>query len=330
MGRKQSARVTAICEELITRLREGVYRPGERFLSARELAAQFAVSYQTADRILDTLGKEGYVERRAASGTYIPSSSIAFAEVGLFLSLRARRPQSFGERLLAGLTERLRRADLSWSVHWAETAEEVPPSVFPVLWEAPAILETCLRQRRPALLLNARPAPGLDSAFLDSVSVDDFFGGACAADLLIGQKESSEGLAVVIGPEDDPRSEARKRGFLSRATSAAILSAGGWYKEDGFRIALEALRLGPHGIFCTNDRLAEALLLVAERNNLPRPRLVGFDDAPIAALLNLTTIAIPWDELIGDAVEITSRRLAGDVSAARRRMVTPRPVIRLL
>jgi DNA-binding transcriptional MocR family regulator len=139
MGRKRSARVTAIYDELVDRLREGVFRPGERFLSARELAAQYAVSYQTADRILDELGVEGYVERRAASGTYIPSSITAFAEVGLFLSQRARYPQSFGARLLAGLTERLRRADLTWSVQWAETADEVPSSVFPVLWEAPGI-----------------------------------------------------------------------------------------------------------------------------------------------------------------------------------------------
>jgi DNA-binding LacI/PurR family transcriptional regulator len=60
------------------------------------------------------------------------------------------------------------------------------------------------------------------------------------------------------------------------------------------------------------------------------PRLVGFDDAPVAEELNLTTIAIPWDEVIGGAVEIIKRRLNGDTSAARQLIVTPRPVVRKL
>jgi DNA-binding LacI/PurR family transcriptional regulator len=63
---------------------------------------------------------------------------------------------------------------------------------------------------------------------------------------------------------------------------------------------------------------------------LPRPRIVGFDDAPIATKLSLSTIAIPWEELIADATDTITRRLSGDRSASRRRIVTPRPVVRTL
>ena len=331
MGRKPSERVQGVRGELIGRLRDGLYRPGDRFLSAREIAATFGVSYQTADRLLDDLQAAGYVERRAASGTFIPSGGESLSEARLFFSGRARREHSFGARLLSGLTARLTREGFSFSISWAETAEAIPNTVFPVLWEAPGVLAACRRAGRPALLLNARPLPGLDAALLDSVSVDDYFGGACAAELLTGPNGGTgAGLAMLTGPDGDPRSDARRDGFLSRTPGAATVSAGGWYTEDGLRVAPDALQRGPRGLFCANDRLAEAVLIYTERVGRPRPRLVGFDDAPVAATRRLTTIAIPWEELLADALEIIRRRLSGDTSAARQRIVTPRPVVRTL
>ena len=278
------------------------------------------------------------VERRAASGTYLPGGADAeliatFTQTWLILSGRARRPLSFGARLLDELTRRLGREGMSWQVCWSENiaSEELPPTVFPVLWESPEVLTACRRAGRRALLLNARPAPGLDAALIDSVSVDDAFGGACAADLLSGMDASDgAGLCIVTARARDTRSDAREEGFLSRAPNAAVVRAGGWYTEDGIRVAADALSRGPRGIFCANDRLAEGVLIACERNGVPRPRLVGFDDAPIAATRELSTLAIPWSELATDAAEIIRRRIGGDVSSARRQIVTPRPIIRHL
>ncbi|MEP0763637.1 MAG: substrate-binding domain-containing protein, partial [Chloroflexota bacterium] len=45
----------------------------------------------------------------------------------------------------------------------------------------------------------------------------------------------------------------------------------------------------PDGVFCCNDRLAQGLLLAAARHGRALPHIVGFDDAPIAAQLNLST-----------------------------------------
>jgi hypothetical protein len=338
MARTRSEKVTEVRAALEERLHGSGMRPGARFLSARELAAAYGVSYQTAHRLLDELCAEGLVERRPASGTYLSGGSMAealpaFFQAWLIFSGRARRANSFGARLLQELSARLRRDGTTWEVRWAENIAEAdrPPDAFPILWEAPAALDACRRRSgKRALLLNARPAPGLDAALVDSVSVDDLFGGACAADLLRGGDSDGQGLAVLTGPAGDPRSDARRDGFLSRAPGAAIIDAGGWYTEDGTRVAPEALAHGPRGLFCANDRLAEGVLLYCERFGLPRPRLVGFDDAPIASSHGLTTIAIPWAELAADAAEIIRRRLAGDTSAARQRIVTPRPVVRRL
>ena len=201
---------------------------------------------------------------------------------------------------------------------------------FPVLWEFPAALEMCLNLRRTALLLNARPQPGMGAAFLDSVSVDDYFGGVCAAELLLRDTQSRADLAVLTGPEADARSNARRDGFLSLAKNAAIICADGWFFEEGLRVAGEALRRGTQGIFCCNDRLAEAVIAHCKAHRTEPPRLVGFDDAPVAESLNLTTIAIPWEELTAEAMGSIKRRLNGDRSAARQLLVTPRPVIRKL
>lgn len=338
MARTRSGRVDEVKAALTEQLRDGGLLPGTRFLSARELAAAHSVSYQTAHRLLDELCAEGLVERRAASGTYIPGDagaelSRAFTQTWLILSGRAKRANSFGARLLGELSQRLQREGMSWQVCWAENIEagDLPPSVFPVLWEAPRVLADCRYSERRALLLNARPAAGLQSALIDSVSVDDAFGGACAADLLNNHAdETGAGLCVVTGSMGDSRSDARREGFLSRAPLAHVVTAGGWYTEDGERVAAEALLRGHRGIFCANDRLAEGVLRACERNGVARPRLVGFDDAPVAAERDLTTLAIPWSELAADAAEIIRRRIAGDVSAARRRIVTPHPVRRRL
>ena len=68
--------------------------------------------------------------------------------------------------------------------------------------------------------------------------------------------------------------------------------------------------------------------LLPRRHKLALPPLVGFDDAPIAETLNLTTIAIPWDELIDGVVRVVKRRLAGDRATSSHQVFNPRPILR--
>ena len=330
VARGRTEKIKTVKAQIGAWLREGMYRPGDRFLSARELASIYEVSYETAHVLLDELCGEGLVERRAASGTYIPGGLTILDGVQLLFSSRAQRPQSFGARLLADLTRRLDRERIRYEVTWAGPRSHVAGERFPVLWEAGVALQNCLKNRRAALLLNDRPPPGLDAGNLDSVSIDDYWGGVCAAQLLLRGLDAQARIAVLTGPESDSRSCQRRDGFRSLARAARVVSAGSWFYEDGLRVAGEAMRLGRDGLFCANDRLAEAVLAHCQEQNVACPRLVGFDDAPIAAALNLTTIAIPWEEMIAEAVETIRRRLAGDVSAARQRIVTPRPVLRRL
>jgi DNA-binding LacI/PurR family transcriptional regulator len=335
MARTRSVRISNLKDLLIGQLSERKFVSGDRFPSARTIASNHKVSYQTAHRILEELETEGYIERRSGSGSYVPGHPDAAAgnlrEIRLIMSSRARRPHSFGARLLAGLADQLRRLDLRWQFQWAESMENCGGTPdedgFPVLWEAPDCMEYCRNHSLRALILNDRPAPGLDATLLDSVSLDDFFGGCCAAEMLQRASPGKRDFAVISGP-DDLRSNDRVGGFRSRIPRAAIIPAGGWYLEHGLAVARRALQIGKSGIFCVNDRLAEAVVICATENGFQRPPLVGFDNAPIATDLNLSTIAIPWEEMAADAANIIERRINRDTSAARRRLITPQPILR--
>ncbi len=332
MPRKQSGRVREVEKQIEDRLRG--CRPGERFLSAREAAAEFGISYQTAHRLLDSLCRKGLVERRQASGTFLPGggpgsdSAVTYEAVQLFLDVRARRAGSFGARLLHGLGQHLRRDGISWEVVWTDAPQESAPHCFPAIWQDAKTLAVCQANRRPALLLNERPDPGLASTFLDSVSIDDYFGGVCAAQYLRQRSSAGKRFAVLTGPADDPRSRDREAGFRSALPEAALFCAGGWFREDGLTVARDAVRWGEDGVFCCNDRLAEAVLSYCRAHHLAVPPLIGFDNAPVSETLNLTTVAIPWAEFIDDAAAVIRRRLSGDTSAARQHIVTPSLILR--
>lgn len=332
MARPQTDRVREIKARLETRLKQGVYRPGDRFLSAREIAAAFQISYQTAHRVVRELADEGLLERWAGSGTYIPGGARLIEGAQLFFNARGKRAGSFGARLLEDLTRRLERDGIEWRVTWwSEGGVRFARDYFPVIWECPPAVETCIGQRRAGLLLNDRPQPGMGAAFLDSVSIDDYSGGACAAELLGGNgSRGKKRLAVLSGPSGDARSDARRDGFLSLVPHAAVVPAGSWYFEDGYKVAGAAVRAGSDGLFCCNDRLAEAVITHCRDHQVKPPRLVGFDDAPVAEQLNLTTIAIPWGELIAGAADLIKQHLNGSLTAARQLIFTPRPVMRKL
>ena len=330
MPRPRSQKVELVLQKLRTRLQAGVHRPGDRFLSARELEGAFGISYQTAHRILGELCGERLLERRAGSGTFLPGGIVDLQGVQLILNPRAKTPKSFGARLLEDLTRRLDADRISWKLNFSDGTERVSRTRLPILWEAGEALRECGVSNRCALLLNDRPRPGLESALIDSVSIDDFSGGASAAGLLQNASRGKSQFVVVTGPEDDSRSQDRRDGFLSVCPKAHVVVAGSWFMEDGTKVAPVALREGSDGVFCCNDRLAEAVWRWCETHGHPLPPLIGFDNAPIAESLDLTTIAVPWDDMITGALDVVKKRLAGGGGAARQLILTPLPVIRRL
>ena len=326
MARPRSKHVDEVKQKLIARLQNNFLRPGDRFLSSRAVASRFKVSYQTAHRLLVELQSEGRLLRNRASGTFVPGEPARPTVIGLHFHSRARRPGSFGHRLLEELSSLLRREQLPFTTTLGESPRAAAGE-FPVVWEVNPLTAWLAASQRPGLLLNDRPPPGMSSLHLDSVSTDDYSGGVCAAQLL-GPALRKRGKAVILtGPPDDSRSNQRIAGFISLRPATRVAGRS-WYLEDALERAPRVLALRPAGIFCCNDRLAQGVIEHARSVGAALPPLVGFDDAPIAEALNLTTIAIPWRQLLGAAVSIIKRRLGGDTAAPIHQIVPPGPVVR--
>ena len=146
-------------------------------------------------------------------------------------------------------------------------------------------------RKRPALLINDRPPPGLHSLQIDSVSTDDYSGGVCAAQLIaqklagplgslprlsikqptrieekrvtsLDRKMSPHApfpikappdwkIALFSGPPTDSRSNQRIAGFIS-LLPANITSCPSWFLEDALVVAPRVLGSKPDAIFCCN------------------------------------------------------------------------------
>jgi DNA-binding LacI/PurR family transcriptional regulator len=74
--------------------------------------------------------------------------------------------------------------------------------------------------------------------------------------------------------------------------------------------------------------LAEAALICYQKLKIPPPVVIGFDNAPVAEILGLSTIGIPWEEVARSASVVIKKRLDGRTDHANAIMLPPMPVIR--
>ena len=327
MPSRRTRKTDEVKQRLLARLENGFYQPGDRFLSNRDVAELFSVSYQTAHRLIAELCAEGVLQRRPQSGTYVPGGTRPLVGAQVLFHPRAAMQSSFGSKMLAQLVRRLAADRIDWTLELVEGAPTIALDRVAVIWESPVSLAACARQNVSVVLVNDRPRVGLDALFVDSVSTDDFAGGVCAAQLLQARTGARKGFAVLGGPADDPRSRQRVAGFLSMA-AGQVVEAQSWFFEAGYASAALVVPHAAAGLFCANDQLAAAVIRWCRDQGHRQPPIVGFDDAPVAESLNLTTIAIPWDELVEGVVRVLKRRLAGDRSTSSQQIFHPRPVIR--
>lgn len=331
MPRSRSPRIASIKAALVTRLRGDFSRPGGRFLSARALAAHYSVSYKTAHTLLGELRDEGLLRRRPASGTYLAGEHPALRGVQLCFHARARRAGSFGAHLMERLESALRERKIEVLRTWADESRtpRLRPEYYPVAWECRPAMQAAAEARCFGLCLNDTPPPGIGGGLIDAISTDDFSGGACAAELLKTRTGRAGGFAVLGGPQDDARSRRRIAGFLAHVADATVVPAESWFVEAGRKHAAAILAQNAAGVFCCNDRLAEAVLTHGRSTGRTLPPIIGFDNAPIARELGLTSVGIPWDAMVEQAVALVVARLDGDTTPAKHITLAHELVLRI-
>lgn len=331
MARPRSAHVSEVKAALTARLSDGFAHPGGRFMSTRGVMQRFAVSYQTAHRLLAELETEGLLRRKAASGSYVPGERVSLRGVQLIFHPRAKRKESFGAHLMGLLAAALAEQGIACARSWPgrDDAPRLRVNYYPVVWECPKAVRLAAAARRFVLSLNERPPSGLGGACVDAVTTDDFSGGACAAEVLKERTGRAGGFAVLGGPATDVRSVQRIAGFRAHAAGVKVVCAASWFVEAGEEKVAELLAGNPAGVFACNDRLAEAVIGYCAAEKRVLPPLVGFDNAPVAERLRLTTIGIPWATMVKEAVALIEARLSGGTNAARFVSLAHEPILRL-
>lgn len=310
----RSHRIQSVVQALEERLANRLHRPGDRFATARQVAEQYRISYQTAHRILADLANRGLIERRPRGGSFIAGTSPKPTHAQLILHPRADNPHGFGGKLRQFLKQALDDAGIACSQ--TSDTSTIEPNALPVIWEYPQAVDRCVADHRPGILVNERSQPGWGSSLLDSISTDDFAGGALAADTLLRGTIKPQRFGILAGPVGDRRSDERIAGFLSRMSDAVVTHADNWHRDAGRRAARQLTESNLTGLFAANDRLAQGITLAFRDRDKPPPLIVGYDDAPIAEQLGLTTIALPWQEIAKAVVGRAQLRLQGDLSPA--------------
>ncbi len=327
MARPLSPKRQKIKQDVLSRLEEGYLRPGDRFYSNRSLAQHFGISYQTAHRLISELEAEGYLQREAGSGTYVAGASQVPHTVEFFFNERSRNPGSFGANLKQRLEHFFQLKGIPHQVQWSRASSRLTPLTYPILWESSSLLGRLLKTAGFGMLISQHPPSGLENPFIDSVEVDDFAGGVLAGQVLRKRWKCRQPM-IFAGPKYDSRSDSRIGGFQQVFPGSPIIHSKEWHYESALKVVEKILRTRQDGIFCANDRLAQAVQMTYRAKGKPLPVLMGFDDAPVASEIGLSTIGIPWDDFVHAVAEQARKRLDGDNRTARRVVLAPRVIIR--
>ncbi|MFG1926061.1 LacI family DNA-binding transcriptional regulator [Cryptosporangium sp. NPDC048952] len=198
-----------------------------------------------------------------------------------------------------------------------------------------ALPATLRRRGVPAVLLQ-RYAEGSD---LDAAVADDRAGGAAAAQVLLDAGHRR--IGALFGPDDTSTGRERAIGFRAHLDEAGIELPDAWVRTGEFEQAhgansLAAVLGGPHtptALFCANDVIAIGALNAARAAGVAVPddlALVGFDDLESAAwpIVDLTTIHVPFDDMLRTAVTLLLERIGGFAGGGRRVIHPVTPVLR--
>ena len=187
----------------------------------------------------------------------------------------------------------------------------------------------------PAVLLHRWSLHGN----LDSCVADDFEGGRQAASILLDSGHRR--IGALFGPATASTARDRAAGFRARLGEAGIDLPQSRTREGGFEYSygwegLPELLTGRHrptAVFCSNDVIAMGALNAAFARGIQVPddlAIVGFDDLDETArpTVNLTTIRVPFQDMLRSAVTLLLERVGGYNGGGRRVIHPVTPVLR--
>jgi GntR family transcriptional regulator, arabinose operon transcriptional repressor len=330
MGNRRVPRYQQVYDALRRDIDAGRWRRGDRLPSEAELVRTFGASRITVGRAVRELQRDGLVDRRPGSGTYVrgpsPSSGLSFGLLipdlgeteifepicqGMMASPLARAHALVWGSPTGGGAEKEARA---WSLCRQYIEREVAGVFFAPL-EGTAGMDAANQRIADALDAADIPVVLLDRPVLpypgrghhDLVGIDNRRAGFLVTEHLV--RQGARRVLFVAEPQAAATVDAREAGWREALYAADIPVARGagvrLDPADPAAVRAWVDLLEPDGVACANDRTAARLMHTLLGLGLRVPgdvRLVGMDDLEYAALLPvpLTTLRQPT-RAIGDA-----------------------------
>jgi DNA-binding LacI/PurR family transcriptional regulator len=299
-------------------IRRGVLAPGHRLHSERDLAAEFGVSQMTANRALLELVRDGWLERRVGSGTFVSKREenapgirertivllAAFTdhpEEDVYLQAPFRGISKFAAQ--EGCTLLVAHSPESG---FLPLVDRYPHATFILVAPSEAAYPTLCEmhaQHIPFVVLGAS-WPDAPFACVDS---DNVGGARSAVEYLL--RLGHRRIAYINGTENSANCRDRLSGYRTALRDCGlpdgpdcILSAGSdWELNEASRHEVTEMLIGreaPTAFFCAGFYLTLSLLELLRTMQMQVPQdvsIISFDDLSMAAHLSppLTTIRQP-------------------------------------
>lgn len=347
--KESMAKYLSIAATLKRDILAGKYAGRERFPSEETLARRFGASRPTVERALRELKREGLLESRAGSGSFLTfaaknaSGSLGiiapdYRKIEFFTKLCdsiATDARAKGYDVLLGDVSAPDAADRGrWAVALADAyATRHTAGVFlePVdlIPESSTVTQQVLailaEKKIPVVLLDRDYLPFPARSRYDLIGIDNLQSGYRIARHMI--ESGAKNLRFLTHPDYANTIRCRIQGVAQAVIDAGLVWKNEYVLEVdpsniSFFRSLMKSRSAPDSFICRNDPTAARLLQTLSKLKTRVPnavRVAGFDDSEIATLVNptLTTIHQPVKLLAETAVASLLQRIRSPELAPR-------------
>ena len=330
-----------IVQQLREAIAAGKYLEGDRIPSETQLSRTSGASRLTVARALRELERDGVIERRAGSGSYVKDSPAVRARTfGLLIpdlgdteifepicQGMARASRSTHDELLWGGATREMESHEEQAIQLAQYyVEKDVAGVFFAPLEFTAhqqeinqrILEDFQRARIPVVLLDRDVVAYPRRSDCDLVGIDNRRAGHVVTEHLV--RQGAKRIVFFAWPNSAHTVKLRMAGYSDAVRQWNLPEMIEISTSDGLAELMQ--RRQPDGFVCANDRTAGELMMRLNELGVDIPgvvKIVGIDDARYSSFLHvpLTTLRQPCHDIGAAAVWTMIERIERPRMAAR-------------
>ncbi|WOO41043.1 GntR family transcriptional regulator [Rubellicoccus peritrichatus] len=308
--------------KLVERLQTGYHRPGYKFSSNRALAQRYGICYQTANRLIDELTREGYLHRIPSSGTYV--AGLEQPPQGVILSFNSHiREDNFGGLLLHCLQERLAKEGIPYRHVRGSAFKSYYKGQYSIIWGQRYDLRDLSSHLQYSLIVDEELESGVNSVFTDRVAIDHYSMGQKCGHLLM--KKGAKHVAMLAGRKSTFATTRALKGFQEVFPDAEILYQKDWGYNEAKESARSLHNKKLDGCFAIGDEGAKAL---QEEFGSKFPITSTGDERSLSAL-NVEGVCIPWSKVVDEIIRLYRIRSNADATPGYRSKVKPSRVLKV-